>query len=268
MIRQAGDRPNDGPKSAPNKRPNGETDACGRLFISQRWLSGGRWLVSLVLLGWLCLAASFPALVAAQARPAEPARSTGAAPVDYERLPFMKHDDTAADTTAPSAGGLLLRTLGALLLVLSLLVAATWALRRWGGNAFNAQLNAETELAVVATLPLGERRTVSAVRFGDQLLLLGATPQSITLLAAQERPLRPVPPRMRSVAELLADEPLDEPAPAYGAAPRPRPSRGSADYGTFEQALHVAQQRPAPPRAATPNAATSNAAAASAEAQD
>jgi flagellar biogenesis protein FliO len=123
---------------------------------------------------------------------------------------------------------LLLRTLGALLLILGLLLAAAWGLRRWGGARFTATGpdEGELELAVIATLPLGERRTVSAVRFGNQTLLLGSTAQAVTLLATTERPARPQPPRMRSVAELLADDETQEPAPP-----------------NFERALIVAGER-------------------------
>jgi flagellar protein FliO/FliZ len=121
----------------------------------------------------------------------------------------MKQGPAESSSEAPSAGGLLLRTLGALLLILGLLVAAAWSLRRFGGGRLAKQDPAELELAVLTTLPLGERRSISAVRFGDQLLLLGATAQTVTLLAKTARSLpaaAAAPPRMRSVAELLADD--------------------------------------------------------------
>lgn len=195
---------------------------------------GGRWHNTLSrLLALFCLCASVsPWLVDAPQVAAQTPPGKNA-PTDYERLPFMKHDDVAAESAAPSAGGLLLRTCGALLLVLGLLVAAAWAARRWGGQSFAGRPDPETALAVVATLSLGERRTVSAVRFGDRLLLLGATPQAITLLASSERPQRPAKPRMRSVAELLA---ADE--------------AGAVEAPSFAQALTSASQKLAAGQAA------------------
>jgi flagellar biosynthetic protein FliO len=168
------------------------------------WLAGSLSIV-LAVSGWLTAAAlpllAEPPTAAPAASPVEQTR-----PVDYERLPFMKQSAAETGTEAPSTGGLLLRTLGALCLILGLLIAATWGLRRFGGTQFGGAPPEACELAVLATLPLGERRSVTAVRFGDQLLLLGATAQSVTLLAQTDRPARSAPPRMRSVAELLAED--------------------------------------------------------------
>lgn len=128
----------------------------------------------------------------------------------------MQQSPAESSSEAPSAGGLLLRTFGALLLVLGLLVAAAWGLRRFGRGTLAGGSGENVDLSVIATLPLGERRSVSAVRFGDQLLLLGATAQTVTLLAKTARPAPVTPaaqPRMRSVAELLAEDELPHPVP-------------------------------------------------------
>lgn len=189
---------------------------------------GGNWITGLLLCwlaitGWL-VSAPLPATAQSPRTPSSttpvPTQSSGANtnaptnPVDYERLPFMKQGPAESSSEAPSAGGLLLRTFGALLLVLGLLVAAAWGLRRFGGGRFAGGPAAEVDLAVIATLPLGERRSVSAVRFGDQVLLLGATAQTVTLLAKSARPVVEPPsaqPRMRSVAELLAEDATSQP---------------------------------------------------------
>jgi flagellar biosynthetic protein FliO len=138
-----------------------------------------------------------------------------------ERLPFMEQTHNENEAEAPSAAGLLARTFGALLLIVGLLAALAWGLRRFGGAQLGREAEDAPELAVLATISLGDRRSLSAVRFGDRLLLLGSTAQAITLLAAQGRRPRHLPPPRRSVAELLA---ADEPR-------------------AFEQALNRASER-------------------------
>ena len=167
----------------------------------------------------------------AQPSPARTAQSTAkpAQQENYERLPFMTQAPESAVEAAPSAGGLLLRTTGALLLIVGLIVVTAWGLRRLGGGKFGNANDQGVELTLLGTLSLGDRRQVSAVRFGDRLLLIGSTGQAITLLAARdERPRSYVPP-MRSVADLLAED----------QAPKPtNPPRAS-----FERALTLANEQ-------------------------
>jgi flagellar biosynthetic protein FliO len=140
---------------------------------------------------------------------------------DYERLPFMEQPRDEDGAQAPGAAGLLVRTLGALCLIVGLIAAAAWGLRRFGGAQFSGSSEDAPELTVLATLSLGNQRSLSAVRFGDRLLLIGSTAQAITLLATKGRRPDGAAPRMRSVADLLAE---DEPH-------------------NFEQALTLADQR-------------------------
>lgn len=140
---------------------------------------------------------------------------------DAERLPFMEHTRDEDEAQAPSAAGLLVRTLGALCLIIGLIAAAAWGLRRFGSARFGGASEDAPELTVLSTLSLGNQRSLSAVRFGDRLLLIGSTAQNITLLAAKERRPEWATPPMRSVADLLAE---DEPH-------------------NFEQALTLANQR-------------------------
>jgi flagellar biosynthetic protein FliO len=99
----------------------------------------------------------------------------------------------------PSAVGLLLRTVGALLLIVGLIVAAAWGMKRFGGARFGAPKEDAPELAVLNSIALGERRSLAIVRFGQRTLLLGSTAQSITLLAETHDPA----PRFQSVADIL-----------------------------------------------------------------
>ena len=136
---------------------------------------------------------------AATTPPAElPAKSAD------DRLPFMTQSRSEAEAEAPSAGGLIMRTLGALLLIVGLIAAAAWGLRRFGGARFGAPAEDAPELAVLTTISLGDKRSLAAVRFGERLLLIGSTAQSVTLLATDEaRPVWGV--GARSVADLLEE---------------------------------------------------------------
>jgi len=121
-----------------------------------------------------------------------------------ERLPFMAENERESQQAAPSTGGLLLRTLGALLLIVGLIVAAAWGMKRFGGARFGAPKEDAPELAILNSVALGDRRSVAIVQFGQRTLLLGSTPQAITLLAeaASENSSR----RIQSVADILKEE--------------------------------------------------------------
>jgi len=121
-----------------------------------------------------------------------------------DRLPFMVDTDRENRETAPSTTGLMLRTLGALLLIIGLIVAAAWGMKRFGGPRFGAAREDAPELAVLSSIALGERRSLSIVRFGHRTLLLGTTPQAVTLLAESEQINVTTP--VRSVAEILNDK--------------------------------------------------------------
>ena len=116
-----------------------------------------------------------------------------------ERLSFMNESQTENREQAPSAIGLLLRTIGALLLIVGLIVAAAWGMKRFGGARFGAPKADAPELAVLNSIGLGERRSLAIVRFGERTLLIGSTPQTVTLIAENTA----VTPRAQSVAEIL-----------------------------------------------------------------
>ncbi|MGH9944225.1 MAG: flagellar biosynthetic protein FliO [Pyrinomonadaceae bacterium] len=156
-----------------------------------------------------------PAATPDAASSAQPAASPAASPTVAQaddRLTFMEDAGSESPAAAPSTFGLLARTVGALLLILGLIAAAGYALKRFGGTKLvQAQADAP-ELKVLASLSLGERRTLSVVRFGERTLLVGATAQSVTLLCEKEDidPLAnlvitPPQPR-RSVGEMLQTE--------------------------------------------------------------
>lgn len=105
---------------------------------------------------------------------------------EAERLPFKLAEHADATPQPPSMAGLLLRTLGALLFLVGLIAAAGWALRYFGIINFGKAQMEAGGLKVVNTLPLGERRSLMIVKFGERTLLIGATPQGLSLLAEQQ----------------------------------------------------------------------------------
>lgn len=123
-----------------------------------------------------------------------------------DRLPFMQNEPSAA-ANEPGSGGLLLKTLGAMLLIVGLIFGGAWGAKKLGLGNFSAK-NAETDidLSILTSVSLGNGRTISTVRFGERVLLVGSTAQSFTLLAEEmseeKTPIR----NSRSVAEMLDEE--------------------------------------------------------------
>ncbi len=149
-----------------------------------------------------------------KALPAPPLASVPEA--QPKELPFKLNDRQVLATEAPSAGGMLLRTFGALLLIVGCIAAAGWGLRYFGLINFGKQQSEAAGLKVLDTVPLGERRTLTLVKFGERTLLIGSTPQGLTLLAEQAEETEPEAnyrPTVRTVTDLLdvnAPPPFDE----------------------------------------------------------
>lgn len=135
--------------------------------------------------------------------PAPPLASVPEAPP--QELPFKLNDRPELATETPSASGMLLRTFGALLLIVACIAAASWGLRYFGFAKFGKQQGETSGLKVLDTVPLGERRTLTLVRFGERTLLIGSTPQGLTLLAEQADEAEPenYRPTVRTVTDLL-----------------------------------------------------------------
>lgn len=122
-----------------------------------------------------------------------------------ERLPFMADSTNQQEQAAPSTGGLMVRTLGALLLIVGLIVAAGWGMKKFGGARFGKIADDAPELSILNTVALGDKRSLAIVRFGNRNLLLGSTPQSITVLADEKVSEH----EFRSVADMLSHEPYE-----------------------------------------------------------
>ncbi len=143
------------------------------------------------------------------ARPADtaaPNANSEAAAAD-EKLPFMQQAEESRDPGSVSTGGLIFKTVGAMLIVIGIIFFGAWGLKKFGFGGLRSGANADApELSIVSSVTVGNGRTISSVKFGNRILLVGSTPQSFTLLAdgADEEPLITANPR--SVAELLAAE--------------------------------------------------------------
>lgn len=119
-------------------------------------------------------------------------------------LPVCLQDAIAQTATAqaaspPSLGGSFLQMLFGLALVLGLLFAGVWFLKKLSGTAGpNGQI-----ARVVSATPIGTRERVVIVELGQTWLVLGVTPSSINTLA--EMPRQPLPPSSRPIPPNFAD---------------------------------------------------------------
>lgn len=120
-----------------------------------------------------------------------------------DRLPFMADSAHEEQQAAPSTGGLMLRTLGALLLIVGLIVAAAWGMKRFGGARFGKPAEDAPNLVVLNSVGLGDKRSLAVIRFGERTMLIGSTAQSITLLAEEQNQF--ISSALPSVAEMLGE---------------------------------------------------------------
>ena len=125
---------------------------------------------------------------------------------ETDRLPFMKSEHSSA-SQEPSTGGLLVKTFGAMLLIVGLIFFGAWGLKKFGFGVFkpNAKDDAP-DLTILSSVSLGSGRTISTVRFGERVLLVGSTAQTFTLLADETVSEQISPTVPRSVADLLGEE--------------------------------------------------------------
>lgn len=75
-----------------------------------------------------------------------------------------------------------LKVVGGLGLVLSLIVLGTFGIKKIAPQYF-AKKTSDRTLRLVETLPMGERRSLVVIEFEERRLLIGSTPNQITLLA-------------------------------------------------------------------------------------
>lgn len=144
-----------------------------------------------------------PAAPAATAPAAETAAPAATVPAPGANAPVLNPASPAAPETtvgggaanrpapapAPvtmpsgSATGSLLQTLFALIVVLGVLGALAWFLKRYGPKAMGGSAN----LRVVGSLNLGGRERLLVVEIGNQWIVVGASPGRVNALATMPK---------------------------------------------------------------------------------
>jgi len=108
----------------------------------------------------------------------ELARTVEAKTGDQERLQLL--DSKEGERSQSNMLGTSLRMIGGFLLVMSLMLLCLFALRRYGPLRFRS---ASGEImSIISTLPLGDKRNLTLLRVGGEVLLLGSTVHEIKLL--------------------------------------------------------------------------------------
>jgi flagellar biosynthetic protein FliO len=96
----------------------------------------------------------------------------------------------AGNAPAPGLGEVFIRTLGALLMVLALLLGAAWFFRR--SRLFGLVSTKGSHLRVIESRSLGARHSLHVVEYGDQRFLIADTPAGTNLIAPVNAPQTPV----------------------------------------------------------------------------
>lgn len=98
----------------------------------------------------------------------------------------LTNDTSVMEGTLPFESGppqiSMARTLGGMGLVLCLIVAAGFCLRRFAPGIF-PKVNGGKNIKLIESLGMGDRRSVSLIEVGGSRFLIGSTPGSINLLA-------------------------------------------------------------------------------------
>ena len=90
---------------------------------------------------------------------------------------------TIAAAPLPASPGSMLQVMTGLLLVLGLLAAIAWSMKKFGAGK-HASAGA---IRVVGGLPVGSRERILVVEVADQWIVVGVTPTSITALSTMPK---------------------------------------------------------------------------------
>ncbi len=108
----------------------------------------------------------------------------------------------AAAASTSTAGNLLQVTLG-LLVVLGLMAAAAWMLRRFTGAKGSSSAN----IKIISAVSVGNRERVVVVEIADQWIVVGVAPgrvNALSTMARQETPVITDAPPARNFSSWLA----------------------------------------------------------------
>ena len=145
-------------------------------------MTAGR-LAALILAGCLLAGSAGAAKPAPAAQASAETAAPTAAPAPAVRpLPGRPTVQAPAYAPGPSAGSLV-QTIFALTLVLALLAALAWVMKRYGPNV---QAGAGG-LRIVGALNLGGRERIMVVEIGDQWIVVGASPGRVSALATMPK---------------------------------------------------------------------------------
>lgn len=122
---------------------------------------------------------------AAEAQPSLAVAAPAAAPVTTPAAAAVQ--PAPGPMAGPSAGNLL-QTIFALTLVLALLGAMVWFMKRYGPQAAAGA----AQMRTVGALSLGGRERIIVVEVGDQWIVVGASPGRVNALATM--PKQETPP--------------------------------------------------------------------------
>jgi flagellar protein FliO/FliZ len=89
----------------------------------------------------------------------------------------------AAETVPPTSSGSLLQVLVGLVVVLGLMAAAAWTLKRFGA----AKSAGGTTVRIVGGVSVGNRERVLVVEVADQWIVVGVAPGRVNALATMAR---------------------------------------------------------------------------------
>jgi len=141
-----------------------------------------------------------PPYVPPGGEPQVPSESAGlAAAADVSRVQAQSSSVAQAQAepaAAPAAGGAadaaqglwpddalsLVKTAGAVGLILCLIFAGFWAFRKFAPQYFGGRTGPKT-LRLAETIMMGDKRSIALIELGDQRFLVGSTPNQISLLA-------------------------------------------------------------------------------------
>lgn len=126
---------------------------------------------------------------------------------ENDSLPFMQNSENSA-SAEPTSGGLLLKTLGSMFLIIGLLFVGAFFAKKYALFGAKAVIAEDApDLRIMSSVSVANGQTISAVRFGERVLLVGSTANSFTLLAEdfeEQESLNETKPK--SVSDLLAEE--------------------------------------------------------------
>jgi flagellar protein FliO/FliZ len=116
---------------------------------------------------------------------------------------------TGGAQTVGASGGSIVRTIVGLAVVIGVIYGLTWVLKQVKANKTSGA--AGSGLETIATLPLGQNRSLHLVRAGDELVLVGAGEHGVTPIrtytAEEARALGLLPPEQLPAGPMDAVEP-------------------------------------------------------------